>query len=258
MIGDSTMVQSWKALTCNLLSHSHTNSSNIQVSWVFHQGGSLEVHNIYTNRTCPFNATHCLIAGSSHVYFTQHNTNITITPITQYRDNSLQAVLLSLKTTPTKDTVFFNFGLHYNKQADMEKALKRFVIDIKNYTMKFPKPNLYFVESTPQHFATTKGKNGYYNAPDAAEWCEPLYDLTKAQDTDWRNRLLDTIIAKDGVVPIIRIAAALQTQYDAHIAGDSRLVDFEAADCTHWCSPGSVFPYIHTVQLNTVMQANHR
>jgi hypothetical protein len=56
-------------------------------------------------------------------------------------------------------------------------------------------------------------------------------------------------------IPILRIADALRSQYDAHIDGDSKMLAFNNADCTHWCIPGSIFPYMLTVMFNHLRQA---
>ena len=44
---------------------------------------------------------------------------------------------------------------------------------------------------------------------------------------------------------IIRIAIALYLQHDAH-------VDQNGADCTHFCIPSAVFPFIHRTIFNDI------
>eukprot|EP01034_Spumella_vulgaris_P024634 gene24634-31002_t len=113
----------------------------------------------------------------------------------------------------------------------------------------------YFLESFPQHFHSSLRGNGYYNKATANSKCDPVPNLTLAHDNDWRNRVVEnvthTYFNQTGIVQI-KIADSLYTQWDAHM--DDSEVCPTCVDCTHWCFPGGVFPYIQRVVYNVIRE----
>jgi hypothetical protein len=178
--GDSTMLQTWKYLTCSLLSATSSNESDIQ--WLHHKGGSLEVSNIYNAKTCPFGGPHCLIHSHGHIYFNEYNLNMSYSGITNYDRLELQR-LIKLFKIDENGIVIFNFGIHFNLDKyfganAFTDTLNLFLYDFYNDIKTPVKPKLFFQESMPQHFTRSTAQNGYFNQYEAATWCDPIRNMT--------------------------------------------------------------------------------
>jgi hypothetical protein len=174
-IGDSTMLQTWKYLTCSLLSVTTSNESNIQ--WFHYRGSSNEVSNIYTDKTCPLGAPHCLIHQHGYIYFNEYNLNLSYVSIIGYAPLELQRIIKLFNMT-ANDIVILNFGLHFNVEKQFSDTVKQFLTDYHNKLKTPVKPKLLFQETMPQHFTRMTAKNGYYNKFEAATYCDPIGNLT--------------------------------------------------------------------------------
>ncbi len=127
-------------------------------------------------------------------------------------------------------------------------------------------PNMFWMETTPQHYGTS---NGYYAKVNAVSehTCSPIYnpklpgDLERIRSLDWRNRLaekhLEPLIQRKKM-SIIPIANDLYSQYDAHLVGTSselqHLVGHGGIDCTHFCFPGNVNRYMVLKMYNVMLR----
>jgi hypothetical protein len=169
LIGDSTMIQTWKYLTCSLLSVTTSNESNIM--WLQYQGDK----NIYNNKSCPFGANHCLIHGYGHIYFHEYNLNVSY--IVNYSPLELQR-LIKVFAISANSLVILNYGLHFNSQMQFVNTTKQFLENYHDVTKTPVKPKLFFQESMPQHFTRTTAENGYYNKSEASTYCVPINNMT--------------------------------------------------------------------------------
>jgi len=256
--GDSLMHLIWNQLICHLYT---TVKIDTEVNWVLYKGGTDDVkHHIYNNVTCPFGRKeHChYLPGLNSMSATIEsiNSSLYFGWFDGYTRGYLGNICQHFNLGPN-DIIIMNFGVHYNNvgrliKSHYEDHLKMFVSDAK--TISTP---LYFMESLPQHFSRSNGdtQNGYFFDPEATKSCAPIGNgsIDVAASRDWRNRLAEQYL--NDVVPIIEVASALYSQYDAHVDGDSPLVDFDRADCTHYCAPSGVFHYIFAVIYNTFLEA---
>lgn len=255
-VGDSLMHQIWSQLVCHLYTSIPIRS---EVNWLHYKGGTNDIkHHIYNNITCPYGRKeHChYIQGSNTARATIDTINSTLYFgwFELYDKGHLDRICQEFQMGPN-DIIIFNFGVHYNNvgrltKSHYEEHLQTFADDAKSNNQK---TRLFFIESLPQHFTRVNKElaNGYFFGPEAATWCDPIGSDELAASRDWRNRLAEQYLSN--VVPIIQVATALYSQYDAHLSGDSSLVHFDPGDCTHYCAPSGIFQYIFTMIYNAIL-----
>lgn len=251
--GDSSMKQVWQALACHLYG---VTESIFDIHWIYHTGGTNEVKSkIFNSITCPFNAIHCLFHHAD-VHFPHFNMSLhfrwsyprwLISPSSSIFREALKYIVdLKLQVN---DVVVLNFGLHYNVKHAYAEELEHFRVQLLEHRSSLL-PHILFQESFRTHFATA---NGYYTAE--ATSCKPYGNTTFAFESDWRNRLLDEYLGN--VIPIIRISAALESQWDAHIDGDSKIVSYSSPDCVHYCAHTGVFEYLKLILFNYILNISN-
>ena len=52
---------------------------------------------------------------------------------------------------------------------------------------------------------------------------------------------------------IIKIAHGLYSQYDAHVGGDSKIIDFNIPDCGHYCAQSGIFNFVRRMIFNNIL-----
>jgi len=161
-----------------------------------------------------------------------------------------------------EDAIIFNFGVHYNhvgtktsySRERYEDDMKLLVSDVQAMSAVGPSslpPRFFFLESLPQHFTTMTHLDGYFIESEAANYCVPIGSDNEMAAKDWRNRVAERHLGS--LIRRIEVARPLYSQYDAHIAGDSQLGDFDPGDCTHYCAPSGIFQLIHSMILNALL-----
>ena len=237
-IGDSLSSQIFASLICALRVVSQP-----QLSMKWGMGKYISMRN--SGRTdeaqlCPFGEYHCLL-DKLFCGFEFENIFIARATMFQYTDDLFVKALKDFQMMED-DIVVINFGLHYGEENMYTSSLRRFrdLIESDFIIYNISRPQLFFLETTPQHFFGSR--NGYFQG--STTRCAPL----ESNVSDWRNNLLSSELGK--YLRIIRIANALYSQYDAHIeqlniSGMGYMVTNSYVDCTHYCFPSGVFRYIH-------------
>jgi hypothetical protein len=152
MLGDSVMGQNWNALICRLLdSIPVTDIIIYSIHWLQYQGGTLELTKAYNENTCPVGASHCLLGYESIIHLRKFNVTIV------YRRSAMDlhiGLVDAIKIYPISDNdvIIANNGLHYS-----DPVWYRDIIQKLYHVLASIKPaNFYFMESTPQHFASVR------------------------------------------------------------------------------------------------------
>lgn len=256
--GDSVTKQLWQALVCKILGEITVPRELIRVSYSLYTELDISIG-------CPFGASNCQM-DEGEITIPEYNASIAYHFDAKY-SSGVMLKYINDWNVGRDDILIYNFGIHYNSEMDMSAALvDAFLPDVRQLRDKAEagenvahmlKNNFYFLESLPQHFARVDVPNGYFTPMYAASWCDPFSNVTQTKEFDWRNNLLHTHLTPVGV-PIIPIADALYSQYDAHLGMDPILFkDRVIADCTHVCNPGPVLPYIMLEMYNRMLR-HHR
>ena len=183
------------------------------------------------------------------ISFPDTTTTIAIRYDTKFDVEHISTTFADMRLT-TRDIFIFNIGLHYNDKSAYESVLRKALDTISTVNRTRSLPKMFFLQTTPQHFATD---NGYFNPQLSSKNCTIKSSPGQMKNGDWRNIALDNTISKwrdFGSIRnahVIRIANALYSQYDAHI-------DRNGSDCTHFCIPSAVFPFIHRTLFNDIRQ----
>jgi hypothetical protein len=275
MVGDSVMFAYWKQLMCSL-NTPDSGGMHADVQWAYYQGGSNEMKTPYYNwKTCPMREKHCHIdvmtwekgVVPAVAYFPRYDAKISFIWKNEHHSELLEDVSRGLTK---KDIIILNFGLHFNNRNQYTENMKVFTADVRNFSRMRPvdsKPALFFLETSPQHFDPQGSEHhGYFVSKEYLTtncWYEIIDEELHAREYDWRNIVANEYLRKDeeisSALNVIHIARTLYSQWDAHVAGDSKEMNlltsyFELADCTHWLAPSGIYHYIFTKIYNAIIQ----
>jgi hypothetical protein len=191
-MGDSTMIQAFNSMVCTLMATiKHVKAT---VNWSQVKGGDGYTGNtvVFSDRTCPLHESHChhnVLNGTS-VLFPEYNATIHLKWFVSYNDAKDKTNIIGFLKSVSNDVVVFNTGLHYNNATEYR-------IDMNNFRSDYDrevgaKLQFYFLESTPQHFATDWG-NGYFNGAKLSRSCVRIPDLAVGHQMDYRNRIIEEV-----------------------------------------------------------------
>jgi len=171
-----------------------------------------------------------------------------------------------------------NLGAHYDK----EKALMGGMWNLREDLVRMRKvlgssfPSLLWLESFPPHFGDSNAHNMYYSFNETFDVISSIQSKQQLSSSfarshrlycsvgnitrntfyarDWRNRIAEDFIHGTS---IIRVAAALFNQWDAHVDyGDSLRMQPYQRDCTHYCLGSGVFRYAISAVLMRLQGCN--
>lgn len=209
----------------------------------------------------------------SGIFIPEYGLTVYYAQVPKYSENVLTNTIQRQQLRPT-DAVIFNFGLHYNEDflnwtepeddaSAYDTMWDSLVLELSKTS--FPVVQLFFVETTPQHFPT---ENGYFvnllkhpRIPSSTTrmytGCE-MPDKKYAMMHDWRNQIARRHLERYKHIRIVAIHDALLDQWDSHIFPGpekerlSRDTWYEF-DCTHYCFPSGALDYIAKMLYNALI-----
>lgn len=260
-IGDSVAMQVFESLICALHKSTPVDTK-----------GSLWGHSkSFSAHTCPFGDRNCYLRPGSAVSMHAAGVGVHMHHLEFFNNASFWGAIHELGMTKN-DIVLFNIGLHYNNMTAYESDIGAFLesLSVVRAASSDNTPHILFLETTPQHFPT---ENGYYPssyATDNIRRCgvartanTSVADLqAKMRQLDWRNNIVNEFVAKFNAgspfyhvkpnnLSVVKLAEGLYSQWDTHIVKGPLSVP--TADCTHYCMPSGVFPYIHQMIYNSLL-----
>jgi hypothetical protein len=277
LYGDSIMSQIFSAFVCALY---RLTTSSYGMDFVKLWKGQCNEIN------CPFGKPqHSLFAGG-WINFPVVNVSIIQITASYYGFKEFEAVLHQYAPLSSHDIILYNFGMHYNNETEYGLQMTRFAEDMKTKflntsyhwhrrreeheslvshgdavlnddetdetsTESSLVPELFFIESSPQHFDSPL--NGYYKQETNdyhKDYCDATTDMNLKYEHDWRNRIAEkALINLHPRLHYIPMAYALYSQYDAHVGLEP--LPYAPIDCTHWCYPSNIFKYMHMIIFNS-------
>jgi hypothetical protein len=259
--GDSVMMQLFTAVVC-----SSSTPFSADVDWYKH-GSSSQTY--YNDRTCPYGEKHCHLHGAS-AYFKSYNLTVEfrlfgwyeglVETGTRFRllnayQKGLFSRLIEKHSLDRDDVLVINWGLHAHSKTDYASRLGDFRKDLDALGDQRGPREILFMETWPQHFFGDGSGSGLYHVDQRDEGdgrCFPIKN-SSLEEADWKNTYARSALEGQTRVKLIRVAAALRSQHDAHIQASSKLVKMAQADCTHWCFPSGVFSMVLTVLQNELL-----
>jgi len=242
-------MQLFSSLTCSLYK---TAPYNINVGWYKHEGGTTQVRNpIYNRVTCPYGGLHCHFTHGV-IEFPDFELKIELIFLIVIGSDMMIPNLIKDRGVRPQDIIMTAFGLHYKRKVDFVGGLRAFAAGLRMLPLENV-PGLFYMESFPTHFGGNTFDAGYYEPNRYDQGCLPLDDtylrnFTAYQERAYRSNL--TLLENSPNLKIIRIAEGMNSQYDAHIDGDSTAVAFSQADCLHYCANSAVFDFLKTQIFN--------
>jgi hypothetical protein len=185
-IGDSTMTQLYNSFVCTLFTSIKTFKVDYN-AWEQYHGSDGTNKDGFSNKTCPLGKQNCF-HSSAKVSFPSFKASLDFRTINNFGDSA--SSVLNLFTNYPDDIFIYNFGLHYNEQSQYQAHISKFVA---NFTQLTNPPQIYFLETTPQHF--NNSLNGYYhNKKSIGPRCVPSQNFSLSNLHDWRNRILEQTV----------------------------------------------------------------
>lgn len=142
------------------------------------------------------------------------------------------------------DIAIFNFGAHYKRNES--NLLLKSIHDVF-HVFPIQWPRLIWRETIENHY-----NFGVFNFT-FSKTCYPVKSKTKLKDLENINKLWSNIISPS---LILKINMPSLDRYDEHIPlngyGQKNTVDYDKADCLHYCSPSSVYRLLGQITFDMI------
>lgn len=239
IVGNSIFMQLWVAFVCEM---HQLNGVLEDAEWFQHRVGH------YNAVTCPFGAVHCHIHGGRLVF--QSGGSVTYFLKSNDEPFDLKSII-DMHKLGKGDILLFGWGYAVPNIPQFASFLNKVKEDADQLPLE-KSPRIFLLDALPQHFKTPSGDGKYDIHTIDKRACHPI----KINGTEWYESNKEYAIAQQTFanstrVTLIKAAAALVSQWDAHVE-TSKITSYDSVDCLHWCYPSGVFKFLLKAIYNAI------